>query len=480
MDNLKTKVFTGFFWKFAERLIVQGVTFVVSLVVARILEPDDYGLIAMVTVFTNIASVIVTNGFNAALIQKDTVSDEDFSTIFFISFFLSFILYGILYITAPFIARFYNQIQLIKILRVYSLILPISSISSIQNAFIGRRMIFRKNFIASFISSVLSGFIGIVMAIKGFGVWALVIQLISNSVITCLIQFLIVPWRPKLWFSFTKSIPLLKFGANALGADLIGTIFNQLNSFVMGKWYSAAQLAYYNKGQSFPYLINNNVLNILTSVMYPAFSKRASDTKQLKKDLRKTVRLYIYVITPLYVGLIAIAKNLIAVILTEKWLPSVPFLIIVSISCLLGTIAPLDLIVLKSVGRSDIVFRLEFIKKPIWFLLLIIASFINVYAIASVLVFSIIMEIVVNGIAVNKVLNYSLKEKIEDWIITILPSVLMFIVVYAMNYIPANKIILILLQLIIGIVIYISFSLLIKDECFIFILTMLKNTLKKK
>ena len=479
MDNLKDKVFSGFVWKFAERFLVQGVTFVVSLVVSRILAPEDYGLVAMVTVFTNIATVIVANGFNAALIQSPSATEEDFSTLFYISLFFSFVLYIGLFFLAPVIASFYGFNELISVVRILGLTLPISSVSSIQNAYIGRMMTFKKNFIASFIASVLSGVVGIWMALNGFGVWALVGQMLFSSILNCFVQFFIVSWRPKLYFSFKRSIPLLKFGANSLGTDLIGTIFNQINSFIMGKWYSPAELAYYNKGQSFPYLIQGNVSIIIASVMFPALSKCADDKKALKEMLRKTTKLYTYVLTPLYIGLMAVSKNLIIVLLTEKWIFSVPYMCIVCLACILGTISPIDVMVLKAIGRSDSAFRLELIKKPIWILLLFIASLINAYALAFVLVVVTIIELIINAIVINKYLDYSLSEKIYDWVKAMFPSLLMFVVVVAMNSIPINRIILLILQIFIGFVFYLIYSYITKNECFVYLLNIIKSRTKR-
>ncbi len=479
MDNLKNKVFSGFAWKFAERILVQGVTFVVSLVIARILEPEDYGLLGMILVYINIATVIVVNGFNAALIQNQQADEKDFSTIFYISLIISIVLYGIIYLLAPFIAGFYNQDELTNLLRVLSLILPISSLSSIQNAYIGRNMIFRKTFFASFIASVISGVIGILLALKGFGTWALVFQMIVANLITCIVQLFIVPWKPKLFFEIKKTIPLLKFGANSLGADFIGTIFNQLNSFIMGKWYSASELAYYNRGYGFPALISGNVSTIISSVLFPAFSKKSADISNIKDTMRKSTKIYAYVLTPFYVGLIAVSNNLISVLITDKWLPCVPYLCIICFANILGTISPLDVIALKSIGRSDIVFKLEFIKKPIWLLFIIVASFINSYALTFVLVLSTVMEMIVNGIAIDKVMGYSIKEKVLDWLVMMIPSIIMFIGIYFLRFIQINKVIILILQIIMGVAIYIVFSILTKNECYLYLLNIIKNKIKK-
>ncbi len=480
MDNIKNKVLSGVVWKFAERILSQGVTFVVSLVIARILLPEDYGMIAMISVFINIAIVLVSNGFNSALIQGQSVTEEDFSTLFWSSLFISISIYIILFLLAPLISKFYNVTELTPIIRVFSILLPISAYNSIQNAYVAKKMDFKKNFIASLIASIVSGIIGIILAKKGFGVWALVFQTLSSIFLNTIVQAFIVKWHPKFVFSLKKSTPLLKFGANSLGADLIGTIFNQLNSFAMGKWYSAADLAYYNKGYSFPQLIHGNVCGIIASVMYPAFSSEIKDLNRLKDMARKTTKMINFVLCPIYIGMIAVSYNMIKLLLTEKWIQSVPFLIIVCVTYIIYNISPLDLLLLRSIGRSDIVFRLEFIKKPIWLTMLIISVFINVYAVAIVLIFAVLLEAIINSIAIKKFLNYGFFLKLKDWIKVIYPSLLMFIIVVAMNLFNINILILFPLQIIVGIVFYILFSIITKNECFFYLVNMIKNRKQNK
>ena len=475
MDNLKTKVFSGFAWKFAERLLSQAITFIVSLVIARILSPTDYGLVAMVLIFTNIATVIVSNGFSAALIQGEDVNESDFSTIFYCSLLISIVLYIVLYVFAPNIAHFYGEETIIPIIRIFSLILPLASLNSIQNAYISKKMEFNKNFYATLLGSIISGSCGIILAVKGFGVWALVAQYMCNLVVNCIALFFLISWRLSFNFNARRAVPLLKFGANVLGADLIGTIFNQLNSFVMGKFYTPSDLAYYNRGQSFPQLVNGNISSIVASVMFPAFSTTSSDMNRLKGMAKKTTKMMTYILCPLYFGMIAVSSNLITLLLTEKWLPAVPFLCIVCIACVLGTISPIDIQILKAVGRSDIVLKLEFIKKPVWLLLVVLAIQKGVYAVAWVLPIACIIEILVNGIAVKKCIGYSLFEKTLDWLKSIIPSVIMFALVYSINWININTIFLLIFQVCAGILIYLVYSLVTKNENFIYFMSVVKR-----
>lgn len=478
MENLKGKIFSGFFWKFGERFLVQLVTFVISLVLARIISPESYGLVAIITIFINIANVFVTTGFSSALIQNQNSDDEDFSTIFYCSFFISIIIYGILYFIAPLLSSFYKLNELTKLIRVFSLILPISSYNSIQIAYISKKMEFKKNFISSFLGSVISGIFGIILAYNNYGVWALIWQMLINNIVSCIVLMFLIDWRPRLKFSIKKAKPMLKYGVNILGADLLGTIFNQLNSFIIGKKYSPADLAYYNRGQSFPYLINNNICTIIANVMFPAFSTESTDFLKIKDMAKKTTLMTTYILCPVYFGMIAVSNNLIITLLTDKWIKAVPFMNIVCIACILGTISPTDLQILKAIGKSDIVLKMEFIKKPIWLCLMIVALFINIYALAFVIPIITLVELIINSIYIKKYINYSIMEKLKDWCIGIIPSLLMFITIMLFNFIPLNNTVLLILQILCGFFVYIVYSVLLKNNCYKHLINIIKN--KKK
>ncbi len=474
--NLGESVFSGFFWKFAERILAQLISFVVSIVIARILVPDDYGLVAMGMVFINIANVIVSNGFSAALIQKKDADETDFSTLFYCSLIISMPLYLVLYLFAPVVADFYNNDQLVQLIRVFGLILPISSYKSIQQAYVSKKLDFKKFFFSTLSGTIASAFVGILLALYGFGAWALVAQYFTNSIIDSIVLTFTIQWRPKLLFSFKKAKPLLSFGSKVLGTGLIGTLYNQLNVFLIGKKYSSADLAYYTKGNQFPELINNNISLSLIAVLFPAFSFKSDDKNQLKEMCSKVISISSFVLLPLYFGLISVSENLVQILLTEKWLPCIPFIIIMCINGIIGTIDIVDLQVLKAIGRSDIVLKMEFVKKPLYIIITIVALQFNIITLALTVPIASVIAIMINSFFVNKYIGYCLWQKMKDSAKSFLISMFMGIVVYAMNYLLINQLTLLVLQVLCGALLYTSLSFLLKNKN----LKYCMNVLKKK
>lgn len=479
MASLSRKVFSGIFWKFSERILAQLISFIVSIVIARILSPDDYGLVAMSMIFISIANVFVASGFSTALIQNKEADDESFSTIFYISFLISIILYLILFFAAPLIASFYNKEELTGLTRVFGLILPLSSYKSTQNAFVSKNLDFKKFFFATLSGTIISAFVGIIMAIKGFGVWALVAQYFTNNIIDSIVLTFTIKWKPKFIFSFTKAKPLLSYGVKILTVDLIGTIYNQLTSFIIGKKYTSSDLAFYTKGKQIPDLINTNISSTITSVLFPAFSTASDDYTEIKNMARKAIKTSSYILMPFFFGLMAVSHNLINFLLTEKWLPCVIFVNIMCINGIVGTLDIIDIQILKAIGRSKTVLKLEFIKKPIYLIVILIAMKINITMLALTVPITSVIAILANSHYVNKNIHYSLFEKLKDISVSLLISAIMFIIVFFMNYININTNILLFIQIAAGIIIYLSISIFTKNETFNYIISVLLKREKK-
>ncbi len=462
--NLSKSVFSGVFWKFSERILAQLISFVVSIVIARILTPEDYGLVAMGMIFINIANVFVSNGFSAALIQKKDSDDLDFSTLFYCSLAISIILYILIYLIAPLLAKFYENEFLIKLVRVFGFILPLSAYKSIQSAYVSKTLDFKKFFFSTLAGTIVSAFVGIFMALKGWGVWALVAQYFTNNIIDSLVLTFTIKWKPKLIFSLKKSFPLLSYGAKVLGADLIGTIYNQLNAFLIGKKYTASNLAYYTKGKQFPDLISNNICSSLSAVLFPAFSIKSDDKAEMKRICRKTISVASFILLPLYFGLIAVSTNLVKVLLTDKWISCVPFLIIMCINGIIGTLDIVDIQMLKALGRSDTVLKMEFVKKPLYIIITIIALRFNLIILAFTLPVSSVIAIVINSFYVNKYIGYSLWRKIKDSVKSFVAAFIMGILVYLMNYININQIFLLFLQIMTGVITFVLLSYILRNK----------------
>lgn len=475
-ENLSNKIISGTMWKFSERMISQGVTFVVSMILARILSPSDYGVIAIINIFIIIANVFLVSGLNTALIQKKDVSDLEFNTIFWCNVIIGLLLYLILFFCAPFIASFYSLPILIPTLRIVALKLPIFSYQSIQSAFVSRKMDFKKFFFATSIATIISAIIGISMAYAGFGVWSLIAQDLGYTVLSTFTLMSIVSWKPKFEFSLDNAKPLVKYGWKVMFTDFIGTIFNNLGNLIIGKTYTSTQLAYYSKGKQLPMLIRNNIFTTLISVLFPGMSSIGDDKNRVKKMSRKSISTLSFLIFPMMIGLIVTAEPLTIIMYTEKWLPIVPFVGIMCVEAMISVVGTVTLQSIKAIGRSDVMLRLEFVKKTFLLLSVIIAMRFGVFAIAVTVPINGVLELLLNGLAAKKLIKYSIKEQISDCSKSLISSVIMGIIVYMINFFDATVYFQVFFQVIVGIVIYLVCSLLLKNES----LYLMKSILLKK
>lgn len=476
-NNNGKKIISGMIWRFGEKITAQLVSFIVSIVLARILMPDDYGVVAIVTIFIAIAEIFVTSGLGTSLIQKKDATKRDFSTIFWCNIVMSVVLYVIVFVMAPVIAGFYKMPVLTPVVRVFALRLPISAINSIQNAYVSRNMDFKKFFFATIIGTIISAVVGIVMALKGFGVWALVGQYLTNSTIDTFVLFITIKWRPTLEFSFKEAKPLVSYGWKILATDLLGTIFNQLNSFVIGKRYSSSDLAYYTQGKRIPDLINTNVGATLTAVLFPAMSL-TDDKEQIKQIRRKSLKMLEYVMFPLMIGMFAVADKMILVLFTDKWLFAVPYVRIACIDAIIAVFGTTLIQELKAIGRSDVTLKLELVKKPLFLITIFIAMQFNVLAVALTLIVNEIIAFIFNVYPVRKYIGFDFKMHFLDAVPSFFMSLAMAIVVYLIGHLITNDIICLLVQMIIGVIVYILLSIMLKNDNFLYIIKMVKSRRK--
>lgn len=458
-NELKSQIMSGMIWKFAERFVTQGVSFVVSLVLAWMLAPDDYGVVAVINIFITIADVFLTSGLNTALIQKQDADETDFSTIFYINLILGVILYLILFITSPLMAELYNMPILIPAVRVFAIRLPISAFQSIQTAYISRRMDFKKFFFSTLFGTIVSAVIGIWMAQNGYGVWALIAQYLSNTVIDTLVLFVTVRWHPKLIFSWDRAKPLISYGSKVAATDLIGTIFNNLGDFIVGAKYTPADLGFYTKGKQLPTMLKTNMTTALISVLFPGMSKVNDMAEKIKQISRRSVKMLSYIIFPIMFGLLIVARTLTIVLYSAKWEPMVPYVWVVCIEAILSVPGTIALQAVKAYGRSDLMLKVEFIKKPILLISTLIAVRMGVLAIAIVLPINTFIELIINGILAQKTVRYNLKELIADCFPSFVLSMIMCVAVYAVSLIGIKNIVLLLIvQIVVGGVIYLFAS----------------------
>ena len=473
-------VFSNFIWRFAERCGAQLVTFIVSIVLARILMPDDYGTVALVTVFTTIMQVFVDSGLSTALIQKKDADDLDFSSVFYFNFVVCIILYLIMFFAAPVIASFYNIPELTPIVRVISLTIVISGVKGVQQSYVSRNMLFKRFFYATLGGTIFSAFLGIAMAYAGFGVWAIVAQQLSNTAIDTLILWITVKWRPKLMFSWERLKGLLGFGWKLLCSALLDTGYNNLRNLLIGKIYSSSDLAFYNQGDKFPKLIVSNINTSIDSVLLPAMSNEQDSRDRVKSMTRRSIMVSCYIMAPLMIGLACCASNIVTVVLTEKWLPCVFFLQIFCITYMFYPIHTANLSAINALGRSDLFLKLEIWKKVVGLVLLFSTIFISVKAMAYSLLISTLTSMIINSWPNKKLLNYSFLEQIKDILPSIILAIGMGAVVYLIGYLPLPTLPLLLTQVICGGVIYLFGSSLLKLEQFVYVKEIVFSFVRRK
>ena len=472
------KVVSGFLWRFMERFGAYAVSFVVSVILARILDPEAYGTIALVTVFTNILQVFVESGLGRALVQKKEAEDIDFSSVFYFNMAVCLLLYCGLFAFAPYIAQFFNNIELTSVIRVLGIILIISGLKNVQQAYVSRKMLFKKFFYATLIGTLFSAVVGICLAYWGAGVWALVAQSLANALVDTLMLWITVKWRPKKCFSLQRLKGLLSYGWKLLIAALVGSLSDNLRQLFIGKLYTSADLAFYNKGDQIPSIVNGNVNAAIDSVIFPVMAEAQDNKESVKNMTRRAITTSTYIMAPIYIGLACCAETLIRILLTEKWLPCVPFLRIFCITYLFYPIHTANLNAILAVGRSDIDLKLELIKKLLEIMVLLLTMRYGVMAIAYGLIGTAILNQIINAWPNKELIGYSYFEQIRDVLPEIALACVMGAVVYFVGYLQLPDLTVLVLQIMVGIVVYLGLSALMRLEAFIYLLGKIKGRRK--
>ncbi len=468
-------VISNFLWRFAERCGAQLVTFIVSIVLARILSPNDYGTIALVTVFITILQVFIDSGLSTALIQKKDADDLDFSSVFYFNFVVCIILYLLMFFSAPYIAKFYNDLSLTPIIRVISLTLIISGVKGVQQSYVSRNMLFKRFFFSTLGGTIFSAVLGIAMAYAGFGVWAIVFQQLSNNTIDTLILWITVKWRPVKKFSWLRLKNLLSFGWKLLASSLLDTVYNNLRNMIIGKLYTPADLAFYNQGDKFPKLIVTNINTSIDSVLLPTMSNEQDNPVRVKEMTRRAIKTSTYIMAPLMIGLAFCAEPIVRLVLTDKWLPCVPYLRIFCVTYLFWPIHTANLNAINSMGRSDLFLKLEILKKIIGMILLLSTMWFGVMAMAYSLLISSFTSQLINTWPNRYLLKYSYIDQIID----ILPNIVMALImggfVYFISYLNLPILVSLVVQILSGGIIYLILSILTKNDSFIYLINILKS-----
>lgn len=472
-------VLPNFFWRLAERFGAQGVALVVSIILARLLVPEVYGTIALVTVFTQILNVFVDSGFGNALIQKKDADDLDFSTVFYFNIAVCLLLYVGVFLAAPWIAKFYNDLALTPVVRVLSLTLIISGVKNVQQAYVSRTMQFKRFFFATLGGTIGAAVIGIAMAYFGFGVWALVAQQIFNATVDTLILWITVKWRPKWMFSWQRLKGLFSFGWKLLASSLLDTVYSDLRQLIIGKLYTSSDLAQYNRGKQLPDLLVNNIDTSINSVLLPAMSQVQDDSARVKSMTRRAMKTSTYVIAPIMMGLAFTAEFVIRLLLTEKWMPCVPFLRIFCITYMFYPVHTANLNAIKAMGRSDLFLKLEIVKKVVGLIVLLSTMWFGVMAMAYSLLVTSITSQIINSWPNKKLLDYSYPEQIRDILPGILLAVLMGCCIYPIQWLGLPDVVTLLIQVPLGAVIYIGVSAVLRLDSYKYVMKEIQPYLKK-
>ena len=455
-QSLKDKTVNGMGWSALENVTRLGVTFVVSIVLARLLSPEEYGLIGILTIFIAIFNAIVDSGFTSALIRKQDATDTDYSTVFYTNLVLSVVLAAVLFFCAKPISIFFERPELVSLTQVMSSVVIINALSIVQRARTTKAIDFKTQTKITFISSIGSGVIGIVMAYMGYGVWALVGQQVSNQLLTTLFFWIYNKWMPKLVFSWASFKEMWAFGSKLLASGLIDTAWKEAYQVVIGKCYSPATLGLYTRAKQFADLCSSNLTSVVQRVSYPVLSSIQDDRLRLKGAYQRVIKTTMLPTFVLMLGMAACAEPMIYVLIGEQWLECVPMLQIICTYGMLYPLHALNLNMLQVQGRSDLFLKLEIIKKIVGIGPLLLGIFVNIYwMLAGTLVTSLI-SYYLNAYYSGPFLNYSIKEQVKDILPSFGVAVAMAVPVYAMSFIPLNPFILLPLQIVAGAIITIA------------------------
>lgn len=456
---------------------------IVSIILARILAPSHYGVIAIVNVFITICNVFVVTGLGSSLIQKKDADELDFSSIFYLNILFSIILYAIIFMLAPLISEFYGNRypELTNILRVMGLRLIFAAANSIQNAKVSRDLAFKKYFWVTLIGTVVSAFVGISMAYRGFGVWALVAQYMTNSIVDTIMLLIFGRWIPKRMFSLQRVKPLFQYGWRLLFSALITTLYDELRNLLIGKKYSAEDLAYYSKGNTYPKLVVANLNSAIISVLFPVFSKVQDDKRTVRNILSKSVKISSYILFPVMTGLAVVANPFIKVLLTDKWLPCVPYLQMICCVYAIMPLSQVNLHCLLSLGESSRYLKISILKRTVGVFVLLMVFRINVFWIAFSQIVSTIFDYIIDSYTIGKSIEYGFGLQMKDILSNIVNTAIMGTIVFFAGGILSRYScwLQLFIQICIGAGVYILLSIVTRNETFYYILNIINSVIKK-
>lgn len=480
-NNIKKKAVSGAIWKFLERMSAQLVSMIVAIILARLLEPEDYSVVSIVTIFFTFANVFITSGFNVALIQKKEPDAEEYSSALYLSVGMAVLLYAVLFFCAPIIAGLYERPMLIRVVRTMGLILPVNALKAIVCAYISSNLQFRKFFFATLVGTLASAVIGIVMAYAGAGPWALVTQQMTNTIIDTLILCATTRMPLVAYISGKKIREMFRYSWKVFTSSVIDVIYQEVNPLFIGLKYTGTDLAFYSKGKSFPCLLATVCNSTLSAVLFPVLAKFQDDRDELLRCLRRFTQIATFVVFPALLGFLAVSDNFVMLLLTEKWLPAAKYIRIFCVGSLMVSVEAGNRETLKALGRSDIFLKYEVIKKVFYFSIIGLCIFLTdspvgvAYSAIGCTAVILIAALVSNA----RVLGYSIRCQLEDFLPNLACSCVMCIGVQMVD-IGSNSVgAELALQILVGIIVYIGVCALTRNESFRYIWNIVKQMIRR-
>lgn len=468
---------TGAVWKFGERIIAQVVSLIVSIIIARLLDPSEYGVVSIVTVFFAFANVIISGGLNTALIQKKDADKEDYNSVFTVSMVAALLIYACLFVTAPWIAQIYGKEILVPIIRVLGLSLPIYALKSIVCAYVSATLQFKMFFFSTLGGTIVSAVIGVWLAVDGFGAWALVAQQLINTTIDTTILFINTKLRLSLRINIEKLKSLGAYGLRIMASSLLGVTFNQINPLFIGLKYSSADLSYYTKGRSLPETLSSSMTYTISSVLFPALSKYQDDKGRLLRYTRLYMKVASFVVFPVMLGFFAVSENFVRVFLTDKWVPAVYYIQVVCLTEMFSVVAVGNCETIKAMGRSDVFLKMEIAKKTSYFIILALFLFLTdtPEALAISLVICALIQIIVNSVPNIMLIGYTIRMQLADLLPNMLISIVMCIIVTFIGKLKMSSIALLILQITTGVLVYLGISVVTRNSALHSMVNFIRN-----
>lgn len=459
------KIVSSLLYKFTEKVLVKAIGFVIGVILARLLDPEIFGIVAIITAVVAIAQVFVDSGLSTALVQSKSVTEGDYSTIFYISFGVALVAYLLIFLLTPVIAHYYHIEAYTTQLRVLTATLFFYAFNSIQTAKLQREMAFRKMLVCQLVAVVVSGCVGIVLAYWGYGVWALIFYYLSSSAAACITYAVAARWHPRLTFSKQRAKELVNYSYKILLSGLLCSLFANLRTFIIGRIYSKAELGVYSRGDQIPSVISSSIDSAFHAVMLPAFSKEQDNFSKVKDLLSKTIIFDSILIFPAMLGLASVAKNLVLVLYTAKWSAAIPFIQILSLAYIGNPVASPCLVAIKAIGRSDVYLKLETVRRIVMLVILFASLlFHSLIAIAIGWLLSSVVDMFIIMIPVSRLLHYSFGDMWKDIKAPLFISISMVICVLVIGKLPLSPLPLLILQILGGVIVYLGASLLFMPQ----------------